>query len=52
MGKEKFKLDTKYQFTNEVADDIPDIIRELSEKVTESNFIKTIKAEEVIIVNS
>ncbi|MFT9033847.1 MAG: N-6 DNA methylase [Liquorilactobacillus nagelii] len=48
LGKEKFKLDTKYQFTNEVADDIPDIIRELSEKVTESNFIKTIKAEEVI----
>lgn len=48
LGKEKFKLDTKYQFTNEVADDIPDIIRELSEKVTDSNFIKTIKAEEVI----
>lgn len=49
LGREKYKLDENtYQFTNEIADDIPNIIMQLSNGISDSQFIKTVSAESVI----
>lgn len=49
LGKEKYKLDkNSFQFTTDIADDIPNIINELSTGVTDSEYIKVLDSTKVI----
>ncbi|GKS82411.1 hypothetical protein LPAF129_20970 [Ligilactobacillus pabuli] len=49
LGKEKYTLDQdSFQFTTTIADDIPNIINELSTGITDSKYIKLLDSAEVI----